>query len=70
MFDHIFRNATLPGAVVNAISVAKQRDQEEKRRNGTSKIDETAQSEPKSSGGGVWSWLLSALLRGSSKSGT
>ena len=69
MFDHILRNATLPGAFVNAVSVSRDRDLEEKRRSGGYEVEDTPKPDRKPVPRMVLARLRSILTRGASKSG-
>lgn len=40
MFDEILRNATVPGAFMNAVTTAEERDLQERRRRGGYKVVE------------------------------
>ena len=40
MFDEILRNATVPGAFMNAVTTAQERDLKERRRRGGYKVVE------------------------------
>ena len=64
MFDHTLRNATLPGAFANAISVSRDRDLEEKRRSGGYEVEDTPKPNRKPVPRVVSARLRSILTRG------
>lgn len=64
MFDHILKNATLPGAFANATSVSRDRDLEEKRRSGGNEGDNTPKPDRKPVPLVVLARLRSILTRG------